>query len=220
MFGLMEASARRRAVGAAAPGRDPATGERWRLKGALYERNFDRARFLRDVPEPSADRDRADDVDDPAAAAWKAVEKARRRRADYNRAYYGPGRLPGRDGVQAGGGAVERENGPVAGRSVGHDASLAAHLERELGDGAVAAVADAAEPARARRVAAGEGRGKRSLAAAADALADAALAAGPDLSRALGEHVAVRERAVCATSTGGEWLAEAQQRSSGKRTGP
>ena len=193
--------------------RDPETGERWRLRGSLYERDFDRERFLREAPEPSAGRKRADGDDDPAAAAWKAGEKARRRRADYNRAYYGRGHRPGRDGVQATGVAdeVERESGPAAGRSAGHDASLTAHLERELGDGAVAAVADAAEPARARRAAAGEGRGKRSLAAAADALADAALAAGPELSRALGEHVAVRERAVCAISIGGEWLADAQQ---------
>ena len=192
--------------------RDPETGERWRLRGSLYERDFDRERFLREAPEPSAGRKRADGDDDPAAAAWKAGEKARRRRADYNRAYYGRGHRPGRDGVQATGVAdeVERESGPAAGRSAGHDASLAAHLERELGDGAGAAGADAAEPARARRAAAGEGRGERSL-ASADALAEAARAAGPDLSRAFGEHVAVRERAVCATSMGEQWLAEAQQ---------
>ena len=192
--------------------RDPETGERWRLRGSLYERDFDRERFLREAPEPSAGRKRADGDDDPAAAAWKAGEKARRRRADYNRAYYGRGHRPGRDGVQVAGvaGEVEREIGPAAGRSAGHDASLAAHLERELGGGAVAAVADAAEPERARRAAAGEGRGERSL-AAADALAEAARAAGPELSRALGEHVAVRERAVRATSMGEQWLAEAQQ---------
>ena len=194
--------------------RDPATGERWRLKGALYERDFDRARFLREAPEPSVDRERADGVDDPAAAAWEAVEKTRRRRADYNRAYYGPGRLPGRSGVQAavGAGEAERASGPAAGRSAGHATSLAAHLERELGDGAVAAVATAAEPVRARRAATGGGRGERSLAAAA-ALAEAARAASPELSRLLGEHedVADRERAVCATSMGEQWLAEAQQ---------
>ena len=192
--------------------RDRETGERWRLKGALYERDFDRERFLREAPAPSADRERADGDDASAAAAWKAVEKAQHRRADYNRAYYGRGHRPGRDGVQAAGGdgEVERESGPAAGRSAGHDASLAAHLERELGDGAGAAGADAAEPARARRAAAGEGRGERSL-ASADALAEAAHAAGPDLSRALDEHVAVRERAVCATSMGEQWLAGAQQ---------
>ena len=192
--------------------RDRETGERWRLKGALYERDFDRERFLREAPAPSADRERADGDAAPAAAARKAVEKAQRRRADYNRAYYGRGHRPGRDGVQAAGGdgEVARESGPAAGRSAGHDASLAAHLERELGGGAVAADAGAAEPARARRAAAGEGRGERSL-ASADALAEAAHAAGPDLSRALDEHVAVRERAVCATSMGEQWLAGAQQ---------
>ena len=192
--------------------RDRATGERWRLRGALYERDFDRERFLREAPEPSGDRERAAGDDDPAAAAWEAVEKARRRRADYNRAYYGPGRHPGRDGVQAGvAGEVERESVPAAGREAGHDASLAAHLERELGDGAVAAVADAAESVRARRADAGGSRGERSLAAAA--FAEAARAASPELSRALSEHedVADRERAVCATSMGEQWLAEAEQ---------
>ena len=193
--------------------RDPATGERWRLKGALYERGFDRERFLRDVPEPLGARERADVDDDPAAAAWEAVEKARRRRADYNRAYYGPGDRAGRAGVQAGGaGEVGRESGPTAGRSAGHDASLAAHLARELGDGAVAAVVDTAEPVRAGRGDAGRGRDEPSLAAVA-ALAEAARAASPELSRLLGEHehVADRELAVCATSMGEQWLAEAQQ---------
>ena len=186
--------------------RDPATGERWRLRGALYERDFDRARFLREAPEPSEDRERAAGDDAPAAAAWEAVEKARRRRADYNRAYYGPGRDVGADGVAGVAGEVERETGPA-------DASLAAHLERELGNGAVAAVAAAAEPVRARKAAAaGGGRGERSL-AGADALTEAARAASPELSRALREHedVADRERAVCATSVGKQWLAEAQQ---------
>ena len=192
--------------------RDPATGERWRLKGALYERGFDRERFLREAPEPLGARELAVD-DDPAAAAWEAVEKARRRRADYNRAYYGPGDRAGRAGVQAGvAGEMERESGPAAGRSAGHDASLAAHLERELGDGAVAAVADTAEPVRARRADAGSGRDEPSLAAVA-ALAEAARAASPELARLAGEHehVADRERAVCATSMGEQWLAEAQQ---------
>ena len=195
--------------------RDPATGKRWRLKGALYERDFDRGRFLREAPESSGDRDRADVDDDPAAAAWKAVEKARRRRADYNRAYYGPGRRPGRVRVQAAGagGEVARERGLAAGRSAGRDASLASHLEQELGDGAVAAVTEAAESVR-------EGGEERSLAAVTPALAEAAVAAGPDLSRAFREHVAIREGAVCATSTGGEWLAEAQREILGEEGRP
>ena len=192
--------------------RDPATGERWRLKGALYERDFDRARFLREMPEPFADRERADGDDDPAAAAWKAVDKARHRRAGYNRAYYGPGRRPGREVQAFGAGEVERAGGPAAGPSAGQDASLAAHLERELGDGAVTAGTAAAELVRARRAAAGGGRDERSLAASA-ALAEAARAASPELSRALREHedVAARERAVCATAMGGQWLVEARQ---------
>ena len=123
--------------------RDPATGERWRLRGALYERDFDRERFLREAPEPSGEGERTAGGDDPAAAAWEAVEKARRRRADYHRAYYGPGSRPGRAGIQAAGsaaGGVERESGSASGR----DTSLAAHLERELGAGEVLAVTKAA----------------------------------------------------------------------------
>ena len=191
--------------------RDRATGERWRLKGALYERDFDRERFLREAPEPSRERERADGGDDPAAAAWAAVEKARRRRADYHRAYYGPGRRPVPDRVRDTGsaaGEVERARRSAAAPALRRNASLAAHLERELADDAVIPVTDA--PASARRAHAGGGRGERSLAGAA-ALSEAARAAGPDLSRALSAHVAGRERAVRGMSKGERWLAEAQQ---------
>ena len=186
--------------------RDRATGERWRLKGALYERDIDRERFLREAPEPSRERERADGGDDPAAAAWAAVEKARRRRADYHRAYYGgPGRRPVPDRVRDTGsaaGEVERARRSAAAPALRRNASLAAHLERELAEDAVIPVTDA--PASARWAHAGGGRG-------AAALSEAARAAGPDLSRALSAHVAGRERAVRGMSKGERWLAEAQQ---------
>ena len=185
--------------------RHPVTGERWRLKGTLYEREFDGERFLREAPAPSADREHADGVDDPAAAAWEAVEQARRRRADYNRAYYGPGGLPGRAG-EAAGVEVARASSPAARRSASHDASLAAHLERELGDAAVIP----AESTRDRMAAADGGR----RVAGAVALAAAARAAGPELSRALSEHVAVREReraVSCTPSVDEQRLAETQE---------
>ena len=195
--------------------RNPETGDRWRLRGALYERDFDREQCLREVPEPSGDRERAGGGADAARAAeaWKKVEEKRRRRADYHRKHHSHGSRTGRDQVRDAGsgvGDVEQESGSAsAPATAGRDASLAAHLQRELGDDAVVALTDAAEAARDRRPDAGAGRGERSLAPAA--LAAATRAAGPDLSRGLSEHVAIRERAVRATSMGQPWLADAQQ---------
>ena len=64
--------------------RHPETGDRWRLKGTLYERDFDRERFVRQlVPEPPGAREPTDRGDDgfpvdPAAA----VEQLRARLSD------------------------------------------------------------------------------------------------------------------------------------------
>ena len=115
--------------------RHPETGDRWRLKGTLYERDFDRERFVRQqAPEPSE--------------AWQEVEEQRGQRAKYHQARYG-GSREGR--AQAGGardaaGDVERESGPAAaasGREAGPE-SLAGHLRGELGDDAVVAAEDSA----------------------------------------------------------------------------
>jgi len=187
--------------------RNPETGERWRLKGALYERDFERKRFMREAPERSADRERADGGDDAssaAAKAWKAVEEKRSRRAEYHREHYGRGNRTSGDRVQD-------ESGSAAAPAAEHDASLAAHLQRELGEDVVVAVTDASESTQYRRPDAGAGREERGLVQAA-ALAEATRAAGPDLSRALREHVAIRERAVCATSTGEQWLDDEQRK--------
>ena len=131
--------------------RHPETGDRWRLKGTLYERDFDRERFVRQqAPEPSGDREPADRGDDAARAAeaWQEVEEQRGQRAKYHQARYG-GSREGR--AQAGGardaaGDVERESGPAAaalGREAGPE-SLAGHLRGELGDDAVVAAEDSA----------------------------------------------------------------------------
>ena len=131
--------------------RHPETGDRWRLKGTLYERDFDRERFVRQqAPEPSGDREPADRGDDAARAAeaWQEVEEQRGQRAKYHQARYG-GSREGR--AQAGGardaaGDVERESGPAAaalGREAGPE-SLAGHLQGELGDDAVVAAEDSA----------------------------------------------------------------------------
>ena len=186
--------------------RSPETGERWRLRGALYERDFERERFMREAPDRSGDRERADGGDaasSAAAKAWKAVEEERRRRAEYHRKHYGRGSRTSGDQIQD-------ESGSAA-APAGHDASLAAHLQRELEEDAVVAVTDASESTQYRRPDAGAGRGERGLVPAA-ALAEATRAAGPDLSRALSEHVAIRERAVCATSMAEQWLGDEQRK--------
>ena len=198
--------------------RNPETGERWRLKGALYERGFDGKQFMSEAPERSGDRERADggvgDASSAAAEAWEAVEDKRRRRAEYHRKHYGLSSRTRGDRVGDAGSGVgddaERESGSAAAPVAGRDTSLAAHLQRELGNDAVVAVTESAESTRDRSPDAGAGRGERGLVPAA-ALAEAIRAAGPDLSRALSEHVAIRERVVRATSMGEQWLADAQQ---------
>ena len=132
--------------------RHPESGDRWRLKGTLYERDFDRERFVRQqAPEPSRDRERADRGDDAvraAEAAWKDLEEKRLQRAEYHQARYGRGNREGRArarGARDAAGDVERESGPAATAPVGHEAgpeSLAEHLRRELGDDAVVADGD------------------------------------------------------------------------------
>ena len=124
----------------------PETGERLRLKGGLYEADFDRERFLRQVWEPSGDRDRADRGDDAkrAADAWRDLEEKRRKRAEYHRSRYGGGGRARAGGARDAAGDVERESGAAAG-AVEREAvpeSLAGHLRRELGDEAVVAAGD------------------------------------------------------------------------------
>ena len=203
--------------------RNPETGERWRLKGVLYERDFDGEQFMPEAPERSGDRERAgvggSDASSAAAEAWAAVEDKRRQRAEYHRKHYGLSSSTSSYRVGNAGSGVgddaERESGSAAAPVAGRDTSLAAHLQRELGNDAVVAVTEvavteSAETTRDRSPDAGAGRGERGLVPAA-ALAGAARAAGPDLSRALSEHIAIRERAVCATSMGEQWLATAQE---------
>ena len=65
--------------------RHPETGDRWRLKGALYEKDFDRERLMRrQDPGPPGARDQADDVEGAsrsAAEAWESVKTMRLRRS-------------------------------------------------------------------------------------------------------------------------------------------
>ena len=178
--------------------RHPDTGDRWRLKGALYEHDLDGKRLLEQrKAEPSAGQERTDDGDDAsrAAEAWRDVEKMRLRREEHHQARYGGGSRPYRerapDARRAVGG-VERKHGPAT--AVPPDRGpepLAAHLRRELGDAAVLAVEDSAAEGM-RRHAAGE----------AELLATRT---GAVLLRALDR----REEEVCASAGSDRPMAEA-----------
>ena len=130
--------------------RHPETGDRWRLKGTLYERDFDREQFVRQqAPEPSGDREPADRRGDAARAAeaWQEVEEHRGQRALYHQARYGRGSRDGRArarGAREAAGDVEREIDPAAAEREAGRESLAGHLRRELGDEAVVAAEDLA----------------------------------------------------------------------------
>ena len=73
---------------------DPETGKRWRLKGALYEHDFNPERVDITAPPPAgggAPGDRGDGGE-RAAAARRELERRRQRRAAYHRGRYGGGR--------------------------------------------------------------------------------------------------------------------------------
>ena len=134
--------------------RRPETGERWRLKGGLYEEDFDRDRFMRQQGAASGDRQRAAGGNDAAQAAalWQEVEATRLRRAEYHRTRYGGAGRGGAARGRAAGGVGDRAVGPAAAEPAGRDAapeSLDEHLRRELGDDAVV-VAGGAVAARMR----------------------------------------------------------------------
>ena len=113
---------------------DPETGQKWRLKGVLYEREFDGPGL--ESPDAGADRgaapgDRSADRE-RAEAAELALSSVREDRAAYNRERYGPGergraaalrpavaldRGPGR------GADLELEPGQLGDRGVGDEQS-------------------------------------------------------------------------------------------------
>ena len=130
--------------------RNPETGDRWRLKGTLYDRDFDRERIVRQqVPDPPGAREPTDRGDDAARAAeaWQEVEEHRGQRAQYHQARYGrgsrDGRARARDAREAAGDVERESEAAAAGREAGGE-SLAGHLRRELGDEAVVAAEDSA----------------------------------------------------------------------------
>ena len=76
--------------------RDPDSGKRWRLKGELYERDFEPERLDLPAAEPAGGRQEADRGDGRARAraAWRELERRRERRAAFHRSRYGAGDRP------------------------------------------------------------------------------------------------------------------------------
>ena len=110
--------------------RNPDNGKRWRLKGALYEHDFEPRRLDLATPAPARDRAGGDRGDGRARAegAWRELEKRREQRAAYHRSRYGGGdRTDARD-------AAAR----VAVAPGGRPEPLSRHLRRELGGDALA----------------------------------------------------------------------------------
>ena len=110
--------------------RDPDSGKRWRLKGELYERDFEPERL--DLPaaeqaggRPATDRGRSRAR---ARAAWRELERLRKRRAAFHRGRYG-------EGDRADARVADEGLAPTAG---GRPEPLPRHLRRQLGDDALA----------------------------------------------------------------------------------
>ena len=108
---------------------DPDSGGKWRLKGAIYEQEFQRERLTSASPEEEragAATDR-DDGSEPAQRALREVEGDRRERAVYHRARY--------EDLEK---AIERGGAEsLGGTDRGGPVDLSGHLRRELGSDAV-----------------------------------------------------------------------------------
>ena len=108
---------------------DPESGGKWRLKGAIYERDFQRERLTSAAPEEGragSARDRSTDSE-RAEEARRQLEAERARRDVYHRARYQGSHPVDERGAVA---TVAAERG-------GRGVSLSRHLGRELGPDAV-----------------------------------------------------------------------------------
>ena len=93
--------------------RDPESGSRWRLKGAIYEADFQRSRFVGPVAAETgagAARDRDGDRQ-RAAQARRELAAHRERRAAYHRSRYGGKRSGGCAGCCCGAGCGRWQSG-------------------------------------------------------------------------------------------------------------
>ena len=103
--------------------RDPDSEKRWRLKGALYEHDFEPERLDIPAAPPAGGRPPRDRGDgrEQAAAARRELERRRKRRAAYHRSRYGGG---------------DRTAARVALAPGGRPEPLPRYLRRVLGDDA------------------------------------------------------------------------------------
>ena len=110
--------------------RDPGSAKRWRLKGALYEHDFDAERLDREAPTTAGDRAPVDRGDGRvrAAAAWRELERRRKRRAALHQ-----GRYCGGDRT-----AERPADARLAPAPGGRPEPLPRYLRRVLGDDALA----------------------------------------------------------------------------------
>ena len=109
--------------------RDPDSGSRWRLKGALYEHDFKPERLDREAAAEAGNRTAGDREDGHARAeeAWRELERCRKRRAAFHRRRYG---------------GVDRTDARVADARLapapgGRSEPLSRYLRRQLGDDAL-----------------------------------------------------------------------------------
>ena len=108
---------------------DPETGERWRLRGALYEQEFDPERLVGPAAAEVADRPTGDRAarSGEAAAAWRELQQRCEERAAFHRSRYG-----GVDRTDAS--PADARVAPA--RDDGSE-SICAYLRRRLGDDAL-----------------------------------------------------------------------------------
>ena len=111
--------------------RDPDSGKRWRLKGELYERDFESERLDLPAAKQAGGRPKADRGDGRARAraAWRELERRRKRRAAFHRGRYGGGNRADARVV------ADEGLAPTAG---GRHEPLPRYLRRQLGDDALA----------------------------------------------------------------------------------
>ena len=109
--------------------REPDSGKRWRLKGALYEHDFEPERLDREAAAEAGNRAAGDRGDGfaRAAEAWRELERRRKRRAAFHRSRYG-----GVDRTDARSADARLAPAPGDGPE-----PLSRYLRRQLGDDAL-----------------------------------------------------------------------------------
>ncbi|WP_420438296.1 relaxase/mobilization nuclease domain-containing protein [Candidatus Palauibacter sp.] len=109
--------------------RDPDSGKRWRLRGELYERDFDPERFDLPAEEQAGGRPEGDREGGRARAqaAWRELKRRQKRRAAFHRGRYG-------GGDRADERVADEGLAPTAG---GRHEPVSRYLRRQLGDDAL-----------------------------------------------------------------------------------